>query len=117
MRGSRLVGMDSMRNVTPPGSTAGREEVQPPRRSARAKASAAARILMLARAATDQLSHHYRVLRAGGRRQIVWTIVKRFVGEDGERESFLRFDGDAPFGGCHNFNSRQRRSELREDQW
>src|SRR5580658_175932 len=122
IRGSRLVGAESIRKFTVPESAEVFEEPHPPSRSPAphnntppAPRKNPAR-KFLARVAVHQFPHDRGSLRPGSRRQIIRPSVKRLISHHREGQRLFRLRRHPKARRRHNFNPRQSRPQLRHQQ-
>src|ERR1700730_12565521 len=100
MRGSRFVGIVSIKKMSVPGFSRRAECEQPKRTKAAVNAAIAAarrRSRELARARIADLAEHCRPFRAGRRRKVIRAATKRLVGKNREGEGFFGLAGNSEF--------------------
>src|SRR5277367_2515329 len=123
IRGSRLVGAESIRKFTVPESAEVFEDSHPPSSSPAPHSNAPTATgaknpvrRLLARVAVHQFSQNRGTLRPSSRRQIIRAPMKRLVSQHRESQSLLRRRRHPKSRRCQNLNPRQSRSQLRHQQ-
>src|SRR6202041_3764779 len=116
MRGSRFVGIVSIKKLNVPGSSRRAEWAQP--RSARANTSAAMATTRrggseLARARIADLAEYRRPFRASGRWKIISAAADRFVSKNRKRKRLFGLAGNTEFIRSPNRDAGKQCGKLR----